>query len=74
VQTETTATCRMVTGDEGTKINAMRLHVRCEVPDIDDERFQEIIMQADEHCAVSNLLRNELEIEITSALIQTHGA
>jgi lipoyl-dependent peroxiredoxin len=74
VQTETTATCRMVTGDEGTKINAMRLHVRCEVPDIDEERFQEIIMQADEHCAVSNLLRNGLEIEITSALIQTHGA
>jgi osmotically inducible protein OsmC len=74
VQTETTATCTMVTGDGDTKINRMRLHVRCEVPDIDEDRFNEIIMQADERCPVSNLLRNGLEIEITSALIQTHGA
>lgn len=74
VQTETTATCTMVTGDGDTKINRMRLHVRCEVPDIDEDSFNEIIMQADERCPVSNLLRNGLEIEITSALIQTHGA
>lgn len=74
VQTETTATCTMVTGDGGTQINRMRLHVRCEVPDIDEDRFHEIITQADEDCPVSNLLRNGLEIEITSALIQTHGA
>lgn len=74
VQTETTATCTMVTGDDGTQINRMRLHVRCEIPDIDEDRFNEIIMQADERCPVSNLLRNGLEIEITSALIQTHGA
>ena len=74
VQTETTATCTMVTGAEGTRINRMRLHVRCEVPEIDEDRFNEIIMQADEGCPVSNLLRNGLEIEITTALIQTHGA
>jgi len=74
VQTETTATCTMVTGDRGTKINGIRLHVRCEVPDIDEERFHEIITQADERCPVSNLLRNGLEIEITSALVQTYGA
>lgn len=74
VQTETTATCTIVTGDEGTQINRMRLHVRCEIPDIDEDRFNEIIMEADERCPVSNLLRNGLEIEITSALIQTHGA
>ena len=74
VQTVTTATCTMVTGAEGTRINRMRLHVRCEVPEIDEDRFNEIIMQADEGCPVSNLLRNGLEIEITTALIQTHGA
>ena len=74
VQTETTATCTMVTGDGGTQINRMLLHVRCEVPDIDEDRFLGIITQADEDCPVSNLLRNGLEIEITSALIQTHGA
>jgi lipoyl-dependent peroxiredoxin len=74
VQTETTATCTMVTDEDSTQINRMRLHVRCEVPDIDEDRFNEIIMQADERCPVSNLLRNGLEIEVTSALIQTHGA
>ena len=74
VQIETTATCTMVTGDGGTQINRMRIHVRCEVPDLDEDRFHEIITQADEHCPISNLLRNALEMEITSALIQTHGA
>jgi osmotically inducible protein OsmC len=74
VQTETTATCTMTTGDEGTQITGMRLHVRCEVPEIDEDRFNEIIMKADENCPVSNLLRNGLQIEITTALIETHGA
>ena len=74
VQTETTATCTMTTGDEGTEITHMRLHVRCEVPDIDEDRFNEIIREADENCPMSNLLRNGLPIQITTALIQTHGA
>ena len=74
VQTETTATCTMVTGEGPAQINHMRLHVRCEVPDIDEGRFNEIVQEADENCPVSNLLRNGLNIEITTALIQTHGA
>lgn len=74
VQTETTATCTMVTGDGPAKITGMRLHVRCEVPEIDEETFEKLIAQADQGCPVSNLLRDGLEIEITSALIQTHGA
>jgi osmotically inducible protein OsmC len=74
VQTETTATCTMVTGEGPAQINNMRLHVRCEVPDIDEETFERLIKVADEDCPVSNLLRNGLTIEITTALIQTHGA
>jgi len=74
VQTETTATCTMVTGDAGSHINHMQLHVRCEVPDIDEDTFNQIIMQADEGCPVSNLLRDGLKIEISTALIQPHGA
>ena len=74
VQTETTATCTMVTGDGPPQVSHMRLHVRCEVPDIDEDRFNEIIREADENCPFSNLLRNGLQIEITTALIQTHGA
>jgi osmotically inducible protein OsmC len=74
VQTETTATCTTTTGDGDTQITHMQLHVRCEVPDIDEDRFNEIVRQADEDCPVSNLLRNGLQIEISTALIQPHGA
>lgn len=74
VQTETTATCTMRTGEGPAQINHMRLHVRCEVPDIDEETFERLINVAQDSCPVSNLLRNGLTIEVTSAIIQTHGA
>jgi lipoyl-dependent peroxiredoxin len=75
VQTEVTATCTLASKNgDGHEINNMRLHVRCEVPDIDETRFNELVMLADRGCPVSNLLRNGANIEITTALIQTHGA
>ena len=75
VQTETTATCTMASRPGGGhEITNLRLHVRCEVPDIDEETFNRVVMEADENCPVSNLLRCGLNIEITTALIQTHGA
>jgi osmotically inducible protein OsmC len=75
VQTETTATCTFASKDGGGfEINRMRLHVRCEVPDIDEATFESLVKVADENCPVSNLLRNGLTIEITNALVQTHGA
>jgi osmotically inducible protein OsmC len=75
VQTETTATCTFASKNSGGfEINHMQLHVRCEIPDIDDATFEKLIQVADENCPVSNLLRKGLKIEITSALIQTHGA
>jgi lipoyl-dependent peroxiredoxin len=75
VQTEVTATCTLASKDAGGhEINNMRLHVRCEVPDIDETRFNELVMLADRGCPVSNLLRGGANIEITTALIQTHGA
>jgi lipoyl-dependent peroxiredoxin len=74
VQIETTATCTLASKNGGHEMTNMRLHVRCEVPDIDEETFNTIVIEADENCPVSNLLRSGLNIEITSALIQTHGA
>ena len=75
VQTETTATCTFASKNGGGfEITQMELHVRCEVPDIDEETFEKLIKVADENCPVSNLLRNGLGIEITTALVQTHGA
>src|SRR5512145_184383 len=59
VQTETTATCTLVPKNGGGhEITNLRLHVRCEVPEIDEARFDELVMEADRNCPVSNLVRN----------------
>jgi lipoyl-dependent peroxiredoxin len=75
VQTETTATCTFASKNgSGHEITNMRLHVRCEIPDVDETTFEDLVKVADENCPVSNLLRDRLKIEITTALVQTHGA
>jgi len=69
VQTETTATCTLASKNGGFDITNMRLHVRCEVPGIDEATFNKLVMEADKGCPVSNLLRDGLNIEITMTLI-----
>ena len=69
VQTETTATCTLTPKNGGHEITNMRLHVRCEVPGIDEATFNKLVMEADEGCPVSNLLRGGLNTEITTALV-----
>ena len=69
VQTETTATITMMSENGNNEITHMLLHVRAEVPGLDNAAFQELISAADEHCPVSNLLRNGLNIEIDATLI-----
>jgi len=70
VQTETTATCRMASKNGGGhEITSIRLHVRCEVPGIDKATFDKLVMEADKGCPVSNLLRDGVDIEITTDLI-----
>jgi osmotically inducible protein OsmC len=67
-RTDTSATCTVVSKNGGHEINHMRLHVRAEAPGIDDETFQKLIMEADQTCPVSNLLKNGLKLEITATL------
>jgi osmotically inducible protein OsmC len=70
VQTETTATCTMASKNGGGhEITSVRLHVRCDVPGIDEPTFNKLVMEADKGCPVSNLLRDGLNIEITTALV-----
>jgi osmotically inducible protein OsmC len=70
VQTETTATCTLSSKEGGGhEVTNMRLHVRCEVPGLDEATFNRLVMEADQGCPFSNLLRNALNIEITTALI-----
>ena len=68
IRTDTSATCTVVAKDGGHEITNMRLHVRAEVPDIDDATFQKLIIAADEKCPVSNLLKHGLKLEITATL------
>ena len=68
VETETKATCTVAPKNGGHEITKMRLHVRGEVPGIDEATFKRLAMQADKECLVSDVLRHGLKIEITTAL------
>jgi len=67
-RTDTSGTCTVVSKNGGHEITNMRLHVRAEVPGIDDETFQKLIIEADQNCPVSNLLKHGLKLEITATL------
>jgi osmotically inducible protein OsmC len=68
-KTETTATCSIDPQNGGYAITGMKLHVRADVPNIDNAKFQKIVDEADKGCPVSNLLREGLKIEIDATLI-----
>jgi len=71
VRTDTTATCILAPRDSGGhEISGIQLHIRAEVPGIDADTFQKMIVEADEGCPVSNLLRSGLEIQIDATLLQ----
>lgn len=70
VRTDATATCILAEKDGGHEITTMQIHIRAEVPGMDADTFQKMIMEADEKCPVSNLLRNGLEIQIDATLLQ----
>lgn len=71
VRTDTTATCILKeTEGGGHEINTMQLHVRAVVPGVDENTLRQLILEADEACPVSNLLRNGLEIQIDATLLQ----
>lgn len=69
VKTDTTATCTLSVGEGGPKITRIHLHVRCEVPGIDAAKLDQLVMEADQGCPVSNILRNGVKIEISTDLI-----
>jgi lipoyl-dependent peroxiredoxin len=71
VRTDTTATCTLASKDGGGfKITTMQLHIRAEVPNVDEDTFEKLVRETDEACPVSNLLRNGLNIEIDATLLR----
>lgn len=69
-QIETTATIMLMSESGSNEITAMNLHVRAFVPGLDEATFKDLISVADEHCPVSNLLRNGLDIKIETELLE----
>ena len=70
-KTDTNATCTMAANNGSYEITSMKLHVRAEVHEIDDQTFQKLVREAGEHSPVSNLLRRGLEIELDATLDYT---
>ena len=69
IETETTATCSVASKNGGYEITKVRLHIRGEVPGIDEAIFNKLVIEADKKCRVSNVLPQGLKIEITTALV-----
>jgi len=68
---ETNATCTVESKGEGFEITRMQLHVRGDVPGIDEAGFEQLVMETDRVCPMSNLLRHGLEIKIETTLVQS---
>jgi osmotically inducible protein OsmC len=68
-ETDTSASITLSKKDGGHEISKMFLHIRADVPDIDNAKFQQMVQEADKNCPVSNLLRNGLKIEIDAVLL-----
>jgi osmotically inducible protein OsmC len=70
-EVETTATITLMSESGNHEITDMHLHVRVYTPGLDKTSLDKIILAADEHCPVSNLLRNGLDIKIETELLET---
>ncbi len=58
----TEATCEMVREGPGFKINAMRLHIRGKVGNIDAPEFQKHVEQAAQLCPLSRVMQGNVQI------------
>lgn len=68
VQLEARAECTLEQVEGAFKITRMVLRVRGQVPDVSEERFQEIAREAEKGCPVSNALRESVAIELDAGL------
>ena len=68
-ETDTSATVTLTRRDGGHAITKMFLHIRADVPNIDGDTFQQLVVEADKNCPVSNLFRPGLKIEIDATLL-----
>lgn len=58
------ATCHMDKSESGFKITEIALHVTGEVSGLDQASFERVAREAEHHCPVSNVLRNNVAIQL----------
>ena len=71
VKTDTTATCTISSKSGAYEITSMLLHVRAEVPGIDQATLKKLALDANKECPVSRILRDGLDIKIDVDLIES---
>lgn len=62
------AVCAFEQVGDGFKVTTMDLNVRGKVPGLDQAGFEQATRQAEQACPVSNALRNNVQIRLTSSL------
>jgi osmotically inducible protein OsmC len=65
---ETEAACTVETVGGGPKITTMKLTVRAKVPNIDDAKFQELVVVSRDGCPVSGALKGNVAIDVDASL------
>lgn len=65
---EVAATCVFDKVGDGWAVTTMNLHVRGRVPGLDQAAFEEVARAGEEGCPVSNAIRGNVEIRLTSEL------
>jgi len=68
-EVETNAECIIESEDGGREVTRVWLHVRGEVPNLDNDTFQKLAKEAEKGCPVSRLLRNGTKIDLKADLI-----
>ncbi len=67
---QTDAACTVEKVEQGFKVTRMQLTVRAEVPDVDEEAFQQAAEATRLGCPISGAIRGNVEIELDARLEQ----
>jgi len=70
-KTDTTARCTVASTNGGYEITGMQLHVRVDVPDLEESTFQELTAEARKNCPVAGVFREGFNVEIKTTLDYT---